>query len=166
MNEGQLKDGELIKATPAQEVHPLASRCYAMSEPHLSGYRLVLGFETLEAVGAAHTWVANVRKAPQQGIASNNPTLEVVHPAECTPSWEPTFAQLKQVLDGLDRCHMRDSKAEFLRTWIRDWTQHKHDAAQAKIDALMLEYCPEEMTEDQLQEWERHQRVVKVGEIE
>ena len=38
-------------------------------------------------------------------------------------------------------------------------------AAQAKIDALMLEYCPEEMTEDQLQEWERHQRVVKVGEI-
>lgn len=54
------------QATPAQEVHPLASRCYAMSEPHLSGYRLVLGFETLEAVDAAHTWVANVRKAPQQ----------------------------------------------------------------------------------------------------
>lgn len=58
--------GATQQATPAQEVHPLASRCYAMSEPHLSGYRLVLGFETLEAVGAAHTWVANVRKAPQQ----------------------------------------------------------------------------------------------------
>lgn len=61
------------QATPAQEVHPLASRCYAMSEPHLSGYRLVLGFETLEAVDAAHTWVANVRKAPQQ--ATPEPVL-------------------------------------------------------------------------------------------
>ena len=56
----------LTQRPTAQEVHPLASRCYAMSEPHLSGYRLVLGFETLEAVDAAHTWVANVRKAAQQ----------------------------------------------------------------------------------------------------
>jgi hypothetical protein len=30
-------------------------------------------------------------------------------------------------------------------------------AQQAKIDALMLEYCPDEMTEDQVANWERHQ---------
>lgn len=30
-------------------------------------------------------------------------------------------------------------------------------AKQAKIDALMLEYCPNEMTEDQIAEWESHQ---------
>jgi hypothetical protein len=37
----------------------------------------------------------------------------------------PNFAQLKQILDNLDRCHHMDSKQEFLRTWIRDWTEHK-----------------------------------------
>lgn len=35
------------------------------------------------------------------------------------------------------------------------------DYQQAKIDALMLEYCPEEMTEDQLEEWKKHQKVVE-----
>ncbi len=42
----------------------------------------------------------------------------------------PSFAQLTQILGNLDRCHSRDSKAEFLRTWIRDWTQHKIEQAQ------------------------------------
>ena len=31
-------------------------------------------------------------------------------------------------------------------------------AAQAKIDELMLEYCPEEMTNEQIAEYEKHQR--------
>lgn len=30
-------------------------------------------------------------------------------------------------------------------------------AAKAKIDSLILEYCPEEMTPDQIAEWEKHQ---------
>lgn len=30
---------------------------------------------------------------------------------------------------------------------------------QARIDALMLEYCPDEMTPAQIAEWEHHQRV-------
>jgi len=32
-------------------------------------------------------------------------------------------------------------------------------AKQAKIDALMLEYCPDEMTEEQFVEWSKHQTV-------
>ena len=28
---------------------------------------------------------------------------------------------------------------------------------QAKIDSLMLEYCPEDMTAEQVAEWEKHQ---------
>ena len=28
---------------------------------------------------------------------------------------------------------------------------------QAKIDALMFEYCPDEMTDEQVEEWCRHQ---------
>lgn len=34
----------------------------------------------------------------------------------------------------------------------------KCDALQAKIDALMLEYCPDEMTDEQKEEWARSQR--------
>ena len=33
------------------------------------------------------------------------------------------------------------------------------DALQAKIDSLMLEYCPDEMTEEQLTNWASCQRV-------
>ena len=34
-------------------------------------------------------------------------------------------------------------------------------SARAKIDALMLEYCPNEMTKEQLDEWARNQRPVE-----
>lgn len=34
-------------------------------------------------------------------------------------------------------------------------------AAQAHIDELMLEYCPEEMTPEQLDEWARNQKGVE-----
>ena len=33
------------------------------------------------------------------------------------------------------------------------------ESKQAKIDALMLEYCPEEMTPEQMEEWAAHQAV-------
>jgi len=36
--------------------------------------------------------------------------------------------------------------------------QRKADSLQAKVDALMLEYCPEEMTPEQVEEWGQHQR--------
>ena len=35
--------------------------------------------------------------------------------------------------------------------------ERKVAALQAKIDELMLEYCPDEMTPEQLSEWERNQ---------
>lgn len=57
----------------------------------MSGYRLVSGFETLEAVGAAHTWVANVRKATQRPAEQAEPD----HAAE--------IARLKAVIDQLER---------------------------------------------------------------
>jgi hypothetical protein len=31
---------------------------------------------------------------------------------------------------------------------------------QARIDALMLEHCPDEMTPEQVANWERHQKAV------
>jgi hypothetical protein len=44
-------------AAEQPQPNPLTARCYTMSEPHLSGYRLILGFQTREAVEAAHHWV-------------------------------------------------------------------------------------------------------------
>ena len=43
-----------------------------------------------------------------------------------------------------------------------DWISAEEHARvvssmQAKIDELMLEFCPGEMTDEQLAEWERHQ---------
>lgn len=35
----------------------------------------------------------------------------------------------------------------------------KNASLQAKIDSLMLEYCPNDMTEEQLTNWAKHQKV-------
>lgn len=35
--------------------------------------------------------------------------------------------------------------------------REENGALQAKIDLLMLEYCPDEMTPEQMAEWERNQ---------
>jgi hypothetical protein len=54
-------------------------------------------------------------------------------PAQQEPvQTEPNFDQRKQILDNLERCHHRDSKHEFLRVWIRDWTTHKLSKAAIK----------------------------------
>lgn len=37
-----------------------------------------------------------------------------------------------------------------------------NDDLQSKIDSLMLEYCPEDMSEAQVEEWARHQVVSPV----
>lgn len=43
--------------------------------------------------------------------------------------------------------------------WLsRDAYYAAWDAQQAKIDRLMLEHCPDEMTADQKEEWARHQQ--------
>ncbi|MBK6587909.1 MAG: hypothetical protein IPG22_06295 [Acidobacteria bacterium] len=49
-------------------------------------------------------------------------------------------------------CEADDAKIESLRQQL--------SAAQAKIDELMLECCPDEMTQEQLAEYEKHQRAV------
>ena len=40
-----------------------------------------------------------------------------------------------------------------------DWVDAKLKKQQAIIDALMLEHCPDEMTPEQMANWERHQKV-------
>jgi len=45
--------------------------------------------------------------------------------AQPAPVHEPSREQTRQIVEGLQRCNLPDSKHEFLRTWIRDWTAHK-----------------------------------------
>ena len=42
--------------------------------------------------------------------------------------------------------------------------RRKNAALQARIDALMLEYCPDEMTEEQSKRWALYQRPVSDSE--
>jgi hypothetical protein len=37
----------------------------------------------------------------------------------------PSVQQIESIIDGLNRCHVRESAREFLYVWIRDWTAHK-----------------------------------------
>lgn len=43
---------------PVVSRNPFASRCYTMSESHLSGHRLIVGFEKLGDAQDAHEWIA------------------------------------------------------------------------------------------------------------
>jgi len=71
-----------------------------------------------------------------------------------------------------------EAKALWLKTWPKQIELYtiplyqydqfaqvisERDALQAKLDRLMLEYCPEDMSKEQMAEWEKHQRVVPEG---
>ena len=42
----------------------------------------------------------------------------------------------------------------------------KNNALQAQIDALILEYCPDEMTTEQITNWEKHQKTVLTQNVQ
>ena len=45
------------------------------------------------------------------------------------------------------------------------WYRRELDAKQAVIDRLMLEFCPGDMTDEQWEEWAKHQRAIDDGRI-
>lgn len=53
------------------------------------------------------------------------------------------------------RCGEEDSQE---RSLLAQEAADEIERLQAKIDALMLEYCPDEMTPEQRTEWAKHQR--------
>lgn len=60
--------------------------------------------------------------------------------------------------------------ADFEESIGNDWKKEQElkrqlDAKQAKIDELMLEYCPDEVTDDQWDEYQKHQVPVDVTEL-
>ena len=69
---------------------PLDKRGYVMSEPHLSGYRLVIGFGTLADVQAAHEYIAKLSKSCEacNGMKQVMMRVQYVHRA-CTNELRP-----------------------------------------------------------------------------
>lgn len=71
-------------------------------------------------------------------------------------------------MNPCNQCHAMDreitrQKQEVVRWKARAATyKKKADAAQAKIDALMFEHCPQEMTQAQMDRWALHQKPVNV----
>jgi len=64
-------------------------------------------------------------------------------------------SELKTIGNAID-----DPRTDLTMTMSEIIIEQKQQlaAAQARIDALMLEYCPEEMTQEQIAEYEKHQR--------
>ena len=63
----------------------------------------------------------------------------------------------------VERCNniSADAEQELKEAYAAKETAERELAeARAKIDALMLEYCPDEMTPGQVDEWARHQRPI------
>ena len=63
--------------------------------------------------------------------------------------------ELKSIGEAID-----DPRTDLTMTMSEVIVDQKQQlsAAQAKIDELMLEYCQEEMTQEQIAEYEKHQR--------
>ena len=59
-----------------------------------------------------------------------------------------------------------DRRKVFAAGYERGWDERNRQvmALQAKLDEVMLEYCPDEMTDDQKAEWARHQQPVSEQE--
>lgn len=65
---------------------------------------------------------------------------------------QPSKAQLTQILNELDKYFVGESKREFLRVWIRDWTAHKlalagqkEPSADVARDAERLDWLQQQM---------------------
>ena len=63
-----LEEGMRAASNNDRETNPLEQRCYLMSESHLSGCRLVIGFESLDDCQDAHDFLIHhypQRKSPE-----------------------------------------------------------------------------------------------------
>jgi len=74
---------------------------------------------------------------------------------------DPNWAELSEYISQEDM----DTAAAYQAHKVRGFLIRQLDAAQAKIDALMFEYCPDEMTEAQVKRWGECQVPVSEAEL-
>lgn len=85
---------------------------------------------------------------------------EIIPWPELQKRAERDGVNIMDYVNGLN-AHVQRQRNEInrLRTQ-KDNLLHAVNAKQAKIDALMLEFCPGEMSAEQREEWARHQAPV------
>lgn len=85
--------------------NPLLKRCYTMSESHLSGYRVVIGFERLEDAQDAHEYIAKLQ-ATQEPVQDGDCQPICTLPFDCLDAENEANARLiaaaPDLLDALD----------------------------------------------------------------
>ncbi len=91
-------------------------------------------------------WGASVLSKPEYIAEQKAKTKELRNMMDESIQTVPNFDQLQQIVNNLERCLTRDSKHEFLRVWIRDWTEHKL----SKRTSAALEAKDEPVTENGL----------------
>lgn len=88
-----IQQAEAKTYEPVAVRNPFASRCYTMSESHLSGHRLIVGFEKLEDSQSAHEWVARCgRSNPGEPPAMWYESDLIGGETDCEPSRPPRTA--------------------------------------------------------------------------
>lgn len=80
--------------------NPLLKRCYTMSEPHLSGYRVVIGFERMEDAQDAHEYIAKLQATQEPAQAGELPDERAAFEAEMRCSEEWGHRSLKKRTNG------------------------------------------------------------------
>jgi hypothetical protein len=68
------------------------------------------------------------------------------------------YAEAHAVEDAIAALQANEDKAEVIKRF-----DAALQAKQAKIDALMWEFCPDEMTSEQITEWKKHQALSGEG---
>lgn len=81
IREGRLSGDPAVVGGPVDRVvvgEPLASAGYVTSGPHLSGYRVSLGFDTLEKASAAHQRIVDLQKGAGETTVSPSPIAQAI----------------------------------------------------------------------------------------
>jgi hypothetical protein len=79
----------------------------------------------LEAKDEPVVWGASSISKPEYIAEQKAKTSQLRNMMDEAVQTVPNFDQLQQIVNNLERCLTKDSKHEFLRVWIRDWTEHK-----------------------------------------
>ena len=154
--------------------NPLLKRCYTMSESHLSGYRVVIGFERLEDAQDAHEYIAKLQ-ATQEPVQAVPEAMKVVTEAlrsdpDYAWSWHCNVA-MASVDEGMGHYEANQAAARFMHSLAGvDTTKHqgfpeapKQEPVQAgELPPLPLPNdhngygrCPARYTTDQMYSYAR-----------
>ena len=112
----------------------------------------------LEAKDEPVVWGASSISKPEYIAEQKAKTKELRNMMDEFVQTIPNFDQLQQIVNNLERCLTRDSKHEFLRVWIRDWTEHK-----------LSKHTPQQrkpLTDEEIQETIRGLTITRTGHLQ